>query len=398
MKQIGLALLLSALLLTGCGGERGPAAGEMSVPESDVAELSADLLLRPEWEEYDPSVETIWFTLENRTGGEIETGVDYALETLGENGSWYQVPFREDVGWTMELLSVADGGTIALSCWLSAFDCDFSDGGTYRIVKTVEGQTCAGEFRLVQGAAISADRPYGFGPLEDWTEPADNRVIFDGNGASGLEQVGVFLEKSRLGIPCQLRTVQDYGEGAVMVIDVIYENDHFLWRMWQMDEITERRFAYIVTDGTALYLSNGSDWNTTLAFDSDKAFLVPEGQCQDLIPAVKQSMTDRLAWNGAGYYLVWSADGFWCAGARGEEEPKTFLVRWKKPGEGSRGSLYDLRLWDGLETAITGLEWQEDGRLKLTCQALEERSVLYFDPETETLSSEGTDLGTMRWS
>lgn len=396
MKRIELALLLTALLLTGCGGEKGPAAGEMSVPESEAAELSADLLLQPEWEEYDPSVETIWFTLENHTGDEIETGVDYALETLGENGSWYQVPFREDVGWTMELLSVADGGTVALSCWLDAVDWDLSDGGTYRIVKTVGDQTCAGEFRLTQGAAISADRPYGFDPLEDWTETADNAVIFDGNGASDLEQVGVFLEKTRLGLPCQLRTVQDYGEGAVMVIDVIYENDHFLWRMRQMDEITEHRFSYIVTDGTALYLSNGADWNTTLAYGSDKAFLVPEGQCQNLISAVEQSMKDRLEWNVIRY-RVWDASGVWCAGTSGESSTE-FFVAWQKPGEGSAGSAYDLQDWDGLETAITGLEWQEDGRLKLTCQALEGRSVLYFDPETETLSSGGNDLGTMRGS
>lgn len=397
MKRIGSALLLSALLLTGCGGKQGPPAEEMSVPESDVAELSADLLLQPEWEEYDPSVETIWFTLENRTDGEIETGVVYALETLGENGSWYQVPFREDVGWTTELLFVADGGTAVLSCWLDSFDWDFSGGGTYRIVKTVEGQTCAGEFRLTQNAAISADRPYGFGPLEDWTETADNSVIFDGNGASNLEQVGVFLEKTRMGIPCQLRTVQDYGEGAVMVIDVIYENSHFLWRMRQMDEITERRFSYIVTDGTALYLSNGTDWESTVAYDSDRAFLVPEGQCRELIPALEQQLADRLEWQSTRY-RVWSADGVWCAGLYDEERPTEFFTSWQKPGEGSGGRIHDLRDWDGLETAITGLEWQEDGRLKLTCQALEGRSVLYFDPETETLSSGENDLGTMRES
>lgn len=386
MKRMGLALLLAALLLTGCGGKQGPPAGEMTVPESDVAELSTELLLKTEWEAYDPSVETIWFTLENHTGAELGTGVDYALETLGENGSWYQVPFREDVGWTTELLSVADGGTIALRCWLPAFDCDFSGGGTYRVVKTVEGQTCAGEFRLTQGADVSADRPYGFAPLEDWTEAAEDSVVFTGDGASGLEQVGVFLEKTELGIPCQLRTVQDYGEGAVMVIDVIYENDHFLWRMRQMDEITERRFSYIVTDGTALYLSNGTDWESTVAYDSDRAFLVPEGQCRELIPALEQKLADRLEWQSTRYQ-VWSADGVWCAGLYDEERPTEFFASWQKPGEGSGGMIHDLQDWDGLETAITTMEWQADGRLKLVCQALEGRSVLYFDPETETLDS-----------
>lgn len=408
MRRV-LVILMTLLLLTGCGAgsEKGPPAGEMDLPESEVQTGPEEngtpvFLLKPEWNEYDPDVERIWFTVENCSGAIMETGTEYQLETLFENGSWYQVPFKENVGWESILLMVQDGGRMALSCWLPMFDHDFSGGGTYRIVKTIGDEVCTGEFKLVEGADISAETPYGYGPLENLPEdysPIQRKsggpdgmdleagVIFDGQGAYGVERVEDFLEKVRLGIPCQLRTFQDYGEGAVMAIDVIYENDHFLWRMRQEDTVTEQRFSHIVTDGMALYLSNGADWHNTQAYDSDKAFLVPEGACEDLIPGVEQDMAVRLVGNATRYH-VWSANGVWSAGLSNLEvsAPTEFFVTWQKTGEGSRGTTYDLQDWDGLETEILSVEWQESGALKLICDTIEgERSVLYFDPETETL-------------
>lgn len=408
MKR-ALVILMALLLLTGCGAgsEKGPPAGEMDLPESEVQTGPEEngtpvFLLKPEWSEYDPDVERIWFTVENQSGAEVMTGVDYRLETLLENGAWKLVRFKDNAAWEAIGLVVRDGGTLALSCSLSAFDYDFSGGGTYRIVKTIGDEVCTGEFKLVEGADISAETPYGYGPLEDLPEdysPIQRKsggpdgmdleagVIFDGQGAYGVERVVDFLEKVRLDIPCQLRTFQDYGEGAVMAIDVIYENHHFLWRMRQEDTVTEQRFSYIVTDGAALYLSNGADWENTRAYDSDKAFLVPEGQCQDLIPALEQEMENRLKWHGT-CYQVWDGEGIWRAELFGKEDgrAKDFSVSWQEPGKGARGMAYDLQDWDGLETEILSVEWQENGALKLTCSTLEgERSVLYFDPETETL-------------
>ena len=413
MKRIVFALLAAAFLLTGCGAEqeKGPPAGEMELPKSEVpAELESQESgtpvhrLEPEWSEYDPSVGTIWFTLENQGSEELVTGMDYQLETLAENGDWHRLPFRENAGWNAVAPVVRSGGKLAFPCDLTMFYHDFSGGGTYRIVKTVSGEIWAGQFKLVEGAAISAETPYGYAPLEELPETyspiqrigggldgidLEAGVIFNGEGSYGVERVEAFLEKVRLGIPCQLRTIQDYGEGAVMVIDVIYENDHFLWRMWQDGSITEQRFSYIVTDGTALYLSDGADWENTLAYDSKKAFLVPEGACRDLIPALEREMEERLLWN-ITRYRIWDEEGVWSAGLSGAEgdEATEFCVSWQEPGRGSGGSCQDLRSWDGLETAIPGLKWQEDGRLKLVCETAEGGvSTLYFDPETEVLSS-----------
>ena len=84
-------------------------------------------------------------------------------------------------------------------------------------------------------------------------------------------------------------------------------------------------------------------------------------------------------------YQVWSQDGAWCAQLT--ETPTEFGVDWRKPGEGYDGRLYNLQDWDGLETAITGLEWREDNTLLLTCETLEGTSRLVFDPEHTTLET-----------
>ena len=54
------------------------------------------------------------------------------------------------------------GESWAFPCVLSLFDYSFTDG-TYRVVKEIGDQTLTAEFTLTDGAAISAETPYGFG-------------------------------------------------------------------------------------------------------------------------------------------------------------------------------------------------------------------------------------------
>ena len=179
-----------------------------------------------------------------------------------------------------------------------------------------------------------------------------------------------------------------------MLIDTIYENGHFLWRMRQGDYVAEQRFSYIVTDGTDLYLSNGADWETAERYaGKELAWLVPmETAGAAEIEAVEKLTADRIEAN-VTRYRVWSADGVWDAALT--DVPTEFSVSWQKPGEGSGGRTYDLNHWDGLETAIWGLEWQEDGKLLLVCETADGGSSrLQFDPETEQLATELCSLPT----
>ena len=391
MKKL-ISILLLFAMLTACGAQK------QTLPESTyTGEEECACTMTTEWEEYDPSVGGVWYILKNEGDRNVGTGEAYLLEALGENGTWYQLPLVKDAAWIAIGYGIPAGGSIALACSFSMFDYDFSGGGTYRIVKEVEGQTCTAEFRLKAGAAISADAPYGFAPLEDLPEAygadtaADTDVVYTNDGVKNRGAIETFLYKVALGIPCQLRTVQDYGEGAVMVIDAIYKNGHFLWRMRQGDDVAEERFSYIVTDGTDLYLSNGADWETAERYaGKELAWLVPmETAGSELVSAVEKLTEDRLTTNRARY-RVWSADGEWDAFLT--DVPTEFGVGWQKPGEGSGGQIYDLNRWDGLETAIWGLEWQADGQLLLVCETVDGgASRLLFNPETETLESEAVN-------
>ena len=371
-------------MLAGCG-EQETDAGEPPA-EQETSSGSFSLELDTEWDVYDPSAEEIWCILSYEGEGDpLEFGAEYRLEVQTDSG-WEQVPFVEGTGWDSVLYTLHVGESWAFPCVLSLFDYSFTDG-TYRVVKEIGDQTLTAEFTLTDGAAISAETPYGFGPMEDLPEDwdtaeaaASGAVVFTEAGVENSDAAATFLEKVSLGIPCQLRTLQNYYESWPMLIDVIYENDSFRWRMRTGGELTEKRFSYIVTDGTDVYLSNGADWDSTERYDSDKAFLLPSGSGGDLVPRAQELMADQTA-GSTVRYRIWSADGVWDASLT--ETPTEFGVGWQRPGEGSSGSLYDLGDWYDEAPAITDIAWQADGTLRLTCR-LEAGGVQTFDFDPET--------------
>lgn len=133
-------------------------------------------------------------------------------------------------------------------------------------------------------------------------------MIYTSRGAENGEAVGTFLEKVSLGIPCQLRTVQDFGEGMPMDIDVIYEDGGFLWRMRSGGEVTQRRLSFLVTDGTDLFLSDGADWEFGERFNDKRVFLVPPETGHEWVSKV-EAMTQARLTNSAVRYTLWSEDG-----------------------------------------------------------------------------------------
>lgn len=393
MKRI-LACLLCVLLLAGCGGrETGRGAsgdtGETARPETEALEPGAGLVMEMEHVCYDESISRCTYFVRNGTDGTVEFGEDYSLQRQS-GGRWESLRFQDGHAFTAIGYCLAPGGTMALTCWPGMFQ-ERLENGVYRLVKQVGEDTLYAEFEIGE-SPYTAETPYGFGPLEDLPEEygagtaSDADVVFTLNDMENDGTAEEFLYKVSLGVPCQLRTVQDYGEGAAMVIDTIYENGHFLWRLWNGGAVqAEQRFSYLVTDGADLYLSNGADWENTVGHDSEKAFLLPEGSAAWLVPAVEEMTADRLEGNAARY-RVWSADGVWSACLT--ETPTEFGVSWQREGEGSRGGMYGLQNWDGLETAILDLAWQEDGTLSLTCGTVGGgTSRLVFDPESEGLQT-----------
>ena len=397
MKRLWI-WMLALLLLAGCGGQETGTGAPQAEQEQSTGAFS--LGLATEWEAYDPSVETIWCILSYEGEGEpLEFGAEYQLEVL-KDGAWEQVPW-ENEAWEDILYTLPAGQSWAFPCVLSLFDYDFTEG-TYRVVKEMEALPggaellpCEAEFTLETGAAISAETPYGFGPMEDLPEDWDTAeaaaigaVVFTEAGVENADAAETFLGKVSLGIPCQLRSLQSYYESWPMLIDVIYENGGFFWRMRTGGEITEKRFSYIVTDGTDVYLSNGADWDSTERYDSDKAFLLPSGSGGDLVPRAQELMADQTAGNITRYRL-WSPSGEWCVRRSEGDDPLDLSLVYSKPGYGSGSQGLDLGELRAGITGIRNMVWQADDTLHLTCETLGEGiQIFVYDPETEELTPE----------
>ena len=391
MRRIFTGILM-AMLLTGCAASAPGESGE-AAPETGGREPEAELLLELEHETYDASLDRYTYFIRNGTEKPVEFGEAYLLQRwVSSPGAdqWENLPLLENAGFESIGYVLAPGGTMALSCGFGLFGGEPEEGGRYRLVKEVDGRTLYGEFHIGDGP-YTLEAPYGFVPLEELPEiygaaeaAADGAVAFSGAGTENMGAAEEFLRKAGLGAPCQLRTVQDYGEGTPMVIDAIFENNHFLWRVRSGGEIMERRFAYLVTDGTDVYLSNGADWESTRRYDSGMAWLVPSGSGENLVSAAENMTAERLAGNAARC-KVWSADGEWAAALT--EAPGEFSVEYRGP-TGSWGRTYRLRDCGGPEGEITGLSWQEDGALRLACETgVGGKTPLLFEPQSERITA-----------
>ena len=388
MRRIWTAAL--CLLLAGCGAAAEP--GE--IPEApavqEEAPEAAELTMELERAVYDPSLTTYTYFLTNGTAQTLSpVGEDFTLQRR-EGDGWADLTVKEDAGWNDIGYTLAPGETLALNCGFWPYE-EPAEAGEYRLVKEVCGRTLTAAFSLGE-SIYTARTPYGFTPLEDLPEgygaadaAGSGAVCFTDHGTENPEAVGEFLQKVSLDVPCQLRTVQDHAQGIPMVIDVIYEDGRFLWKMRSGAAVETRYCSYLVTDGTDLYLSDGADWDAGERYGDRRVFLVPPLQGTAWVSAVETMTASRLSAN-ALRYQVWSGDGIWSAGVT--ETPTAFSVRWQEAGRGSGGASYDLADWDGLETAVTGLSWQADGTLLLTCEtSIGGVSRLRFDPETEELSA-----------
>ena len=396
MKRGWAWILAACLLLSGCGAgqEEEPQEPEQ-VPQTEESVTAPEgLTMEMEHPVYDPSLDTYTYFICNDTDETVDFGENYTLQRR-DGDDWTDLTLREDAAWVLFGYSLEPGRTMALTCIFALYEVA-PQAGEYRLVKTVGDTQLTAEFALGE-SIYTARTPYGFGPLEELPErygaadaAGSGAVIFTGSGEENLQSVEECLDMVSLDVPCQLRTVQDQGEGVPMVIDVIYEGGNFLWRMRSGGtEVTERRLSYLVTDGTDLYLSDGADWETGEQYGDQRIFLVPPLRGSAWVADVETMTADRLAGN-VTRYKAWSADGLWSASL--EEEPTAFSAEYHG-SDGSWSRSYDLKVWDGLETEITGLSWEEDDILKINCKTTEgDTAVLTFNLQTERLTASPDNL------
>lgn len=389
-----LGLPLALLALTACGAEGKP---EPPEPEGYICVLTEPappgqegLYIRVEREVYDPSLTTFTYFIYNHSEETVEFGEDYRVQRLADDGSWTDLTPREDWAFTSIGYILPPGDEMALTCTLERYE-EKPEPGSYRLWKPLGGSGEYPALFVLGDSPYTAETPYGFGPLEDLPEDcrvptaSEDYVVFLKDGVGNPEPAEEFLFKAGLGASCQLRAVEYRSEGMPVITDVICEDGRFLQRQRKDGAVTERWFSYLVTDGQGVFLSNGADWADGEKYGDTRALLLPPGIPAELVEAVEDMTARRLEGN-ITRYLVRSRDGTWSAGLT--DTPTEFSVSWQSPGEGSRGAVYDLQNWDGLETAITGAAWEEDGTLLLACETADGgTSTLRFDPETEHLTT-----------
>lgn len=369
MKKLFTALLL-LVLLPGCAGDTVLSESSASALPANIP--GAGLVMEMEHPVYDPSVTSCTYFIRNGTEEAVDFGEPYFLQRW-KAGHW-QTP-KEDASFTAIGYSLGPGETMALSCWLGGE----WEPGSYRLVKEVGGETLYAQFQLGE-SLYTAENPYGFVPLEELDHIPDVQGSISPEGGPG--DPAEFVRKVGLDVPCQLRLVQEDGG----VTDIIYENRHLLLKKLIEDQVTQTRFSYLITDGQDLFLSNWAEWKE--GGKVSKLPLVTDMELE-LVRMVQGITAARLESNGARF-RIWSEDGVWDAMLT--DIPTEFGVSWQKPGEGSRGEMFDLQYWDGTETAILDLIWQKDYTLLLTCQTSDgSTSLLTFNPQSKQLYNMSVD-------
>ena len=258
-----LALLL-AVGLVSCKEKLTPSSYQ---PEDFSDEGTVQLTIQHEY--YDESVESYTYYITNNGEEAVSFRPEYEVE-WNRDGIWYTLPHTKDYRAGNEEngpIQVAPGETVSDSFSFWAYDFTPVEG-EYRLILVIGEETHAAVFHI--GAKeTEADSPYDQ-ELEDLPEELDLTsfdcdLMVDSTGAvigGSEDRVEGFLRKVSTDTPGVLRLVSVAEDGGVIVMDVLYEEGYFLLRRDEsrMTEgvpgISERRFAYLVTDGEQISLSD----------------------------------------------------------------------------------------------------------------------------------------------
>ena len=399
--------ILLVLVLAGCLYACGKEQGDPSPYGEDAFDRSGTIVLSIEHDQYDKSVTSFNYFVENNGTDSITFGAPYEIERY-HNGTWESLPAAEDTAWNDIAYVVEPGEKWSNAFSFFPYNYTVTDG-RYRLIKEIDGKLYSAEFTI--GASdITADSPYGYDSLEQLPQTLDLStldcdLIVDASGTitgGSEERVADFLERVSLGTPGMLRMVCCTIEGDPILYDVIYENNHFLLRrdatrdrMGEEKEIVQRRYSFLVTDGENIYLSDYA----TLDPDALDGRTISAGRCAvfsknwftqwDSLVAQVEEMTDTRLEGNTTLARFWNAEGTYWVNLT--SSPLDYTVSSK-----SYGMSRTLSGWDeeGEETEIVTVRWEDEHTVRLLgrSQDGDENQLGYyavFDVEQETVTNVG---------
>ena len=364
------------------------------------------IALTVEYDQYDKSVESFVYYVTNHTEETISFSADYMIE-VREDGVWYTLPRSSDYQAeeaASRMTEVAPGQSSSGKFSFWSYDYEVTDG-TYRLIKEIAGELCAAEFTI--GAKdTSVDNPYGYQPLEALphelgADELDCDLVLDASGAlagGSEERVGSFLKKVSEGTASMMRMVTYTIEGDPVVQDIIFENGSFLLRRdtsrdrYGEGAVAEERYAYLVTDGDTIFLSNYASPDYAggeRGLEAEQAALL-EGSVfsqWETMTALVSEMTESRVAGDATMARYYSQDGTYWVNLT--QAPLDYTVTSKTYGM-SRTLTELSQAGEGLR--IVSAQWLSETQVQFTCRLQgDSEQVWYavFDVEEQTIVSTG---------
>ena len=383
MKRLGPWILAAALLLSLVSCNRKEL--EPSPYGEADFDTSGDVALTTDYPAYDSTVTSYQYAITNNTEDPVTFGQAYSIEVYA-GGAWKALPLLEDVGWDDVGYQAAPGERVtnAFSFW--PYDFTVVDG-TYRLIKAVtlgDGETriLCREF-TIGAEGPSTDAPGSYVPLEELPEEIDLEdfacdAATDAAGtlvAGSQDRVSAFLDKVAQGTPATLRLVSLTQEGDPILYDVVFANNHFLYRVdrtrdafagekEKADGIYEQRYSYLVTDGENLYLSDYASLDYAamgsrhLEAGSTVILCFTSFEDGERLAGQVEEMTQQRVSEGSAMARYWSEDGAYWVDLTAEKN--AFSVSTKGYGVGR-----SLPPEAGEDAEIYTAQWTAPDRVQL---------------------------------
>lgn len=255
--KIRLFLVFMLLpILASCAARPSPHADGALDPDTGIT-------LAVQYPIIDKSCETLRVAITNNSDKSAEFGAAWSLERRTDDG-WQVVPFRENVGFEAILYMLLPGGEQIRTIHFASLAKKLTDG-EYRAVFEISDAYYSAPF-TVGPSNITVKTPHGFAPIDSLPDEysladaaADGCVCIEhGELIAGADRFAEFL---RWKGGAQLRIASLTFEGDVVLTDIVSDGDQFVYtRDASRDawggELFRGWYANLLTDGTALYLSN----------------------------------------------------------------------------------------------------------------------------------------------
>ena len=329
MKKI-LSLLISAMLtlaVCACSSQLAPDAESTPYDYDNSASAvvftqSDEISMETEFPVYDKSIDKINILITNNGSDELSYGEKYTLY-MQQGDEWIDIyPGSDDsVAWIEISRLLPAGGTN-----LEVLRVNQLREGVYRYVKQVGSISCYAEFEIGD-SPVTAGSPSGYAPLEELgrdysAEDAEKNgdVVLGIGEIKNSDRLTHFLSMASLGAQTKVRLSSFTVEGDPIIYDIEFSGLYYRVTAdstrdgFGVQAVLSESFSYIITNGSALYLSNCADYDLVreMLYGSERNTMLLTASVDSSWVDVIEKMTQKRSEESAALMRVWNDSGSMC--------------------------------------------------------------------------------------